>query len=46
MEVQNYIIYHLEFFEALKIHFGPKITKTLTLFSIVFSSGPVVNPVL
>ena len=33
----------LEFFEASKIHFGPKIAKTTTLFSIVFSSGSVVN---
>ena len=33
----------LEFFEASKIHFGPKITKITTLFRIVFSSGSVVN---
>ena len=33
----------LEFVEASKIHFGPKIAKTMTLFSIVFSSGSVVS---
>ena len=33
----------LEFFEASKIHFGPKISKTTTLFSVVFSPGSVVS---
>ena len=33
----------MEFIEASKIHFGPKITKITTLFSIVFSSGSVVS---
>ena len=33
----------LEFVEASKIHFGPKITKMMTLFSIVFSFGFVVS---
>ena len=33
----------LEFFEASKIHFGPKIAKITTLFSIVFFSGSFVS---
>ena len=33
----------LEFFEASKIHFGPKISKTTTLFSIDFSPGSVMS---
>ena len=33
----------LEYIEASKIHFGPKITKIMTLFRFFFSSGSVVN---
>ena len=33
----------LEFIEALKIHFGPKIAKTTTLFSVLFSSVSVMS---